>query len=136
MRLFGFFGLPELLDQSGPLLRRSLGDGRHGFLCGFDAAGQDFLFDAWRSFFCGVYAFSKEFRPFYTARTNIVFIGKYIYQEAADSIFKVRQLWACPQLLGRPLFFTKCPNSYSTFDNIKAHKDILQILKCVLTCKI
>ena len=53
---FRFFGLPELLDQSGPFLRRCLGDSRHSFLGGFDAAGQDFLFDAGNSFFCSIYA--------------------------------------------------------------------------------
>lgn len=56
---FRFFGLPELLDQSGPFLRRGLGDGRHGLFSWFDAAGQDFLLDSWHSFFCGIYALSE-----------------------------------------------------------------------------
>ena len=46
-------------SSGGPLLRRSLGNGRHGLLCGLDAAGKDFLLDSWHSFFCGIYALSE-----------------------------------------------------------------------------
>ena len=58
-RLFAFLGLPELLDQSGPLLRRGLGNGCYSLLCGLDAAGKNLLFDARSNFFCSVYTFGK-----------------------------------------------------------------------------
>ena len=71
----GFFCLPELLDQSGPLLRWGFGDGRNGLLCGLDATGKDFLLDAWSNFFCSVYTLSKIFRPSHKALAYMVFIG-------------------------------------------------------------
>ena len=71
--IFGFFCLPELLDQSGPLLRWGFGDGRNGLLCGLDVAGQDFLFDAWRNFFSGVYTFGKMLCTSYITTAEIIF---------------------------------------------------------------
>lgn len=55
------FWLIKLLDQSRPFLLRSLGNGRNGFVGGFELAGEDVLPRSGNSFLCGVHTFGKGF---------------------------------------------------------------------------
>src|SRR5699024_7460852 len=55
------FWLIKLLDQSGPFLLRSLGNGRNGFVGGFELAGEDGLPCSGNSFLCDIHTFGKGF---------------------------------------------------------------------------
>lgn len=66
------FWLIKLLDQSGPFLLRSLGNGRNGFVGGFELAGEDGLPCSGNSLLCDIHTFGKGFCTEYRASAHAI----------------------------------------------------------------